>query len=169
MWKGSEEYYRSGPWNGLRFSGAPDLRPNPVFKFNFISNENKAYYEYHALDKSVISRMVMNQTNYSRQRFIWIEANSTWSLYASVPREIVTVTTFVVLMEIVSLVIHQSISEEEVVVVPFGEAKDEQKTRVIVIVIVAVAAAIISGMLLIAYLICKRGKKFRGNVTFYDL
>ena len=50
-----------------------------------------------------------------------------------------------------------------------GEAKDEQKTRVIVIVIVAVAAALIPGMLLIAYLICKSGKKFRGNVTFYDL
>ena len=87
MWKGSEEYYRSGPWNGLRFNGALDLRPNPVFKFNFVSNENEAYCEYHTLDKSVILRMVMNQTNYSRQWFIWIEADSTWSLYASVPRD----------------------------------------------------------------------------------
>ena len=87
MWKGSEEYYWSGPQNGLRFSGAPDLRPNPVFKFNFISNENEAYYEYHPLDKSVISTMVMNQTNYSHQRFIWIEADSTWSLYSFVPRD----------------------------------------------------------------------------------
>ncbi|KAF3969870.1 hypothetical protein CMV_006368 [Castanea mollissima] len=42
-----------------------------------------------------------------------------------------------------------------------GEAKDEQKTRVIVIVIVAVTAAIISGVLLIAYLICKSRTKFR--------
>jgi hypothetical protein len=31
--------------------------------------------------------MVMNETNYSRQRYIWIEADSTWSLYASVPRD----------------------------------------------------------------------------------
>jgi hypothetical protein len=23
MWKGSQKYYRSGPWNGLRYSGAP--------------------------------------------------------------------------------------------------------------------------------------------------
>ncbi|GMY21989.1 G-type lectin S-receptor-like serine/threonine-protein kinase At4g27290 isoform X2 [Fagus crenata] len=87
MWKGSKMYYRSGPWNGLGFSGAPELKPNPVFGFNFVSNENEVYYEYYLKDKSIISRMVMNQTNYLRQRYIWIEASSTWSLYATVPRD----------------------------------------------------------------------------------
>uniref|UniRef100_A0A2N9GAZ3 Receptor-like serine/threonine-protein kinase n=1 Tax=Fagus sylvatica TaxID=28930 RepID=A0A2N9GAZ3_FAGSY len=87
MWKGSKMYYRSGPWNGLGVSGAPELKPNPVFRFNFVSNENEVYYEYYLKDKSIISRMVMNQTNYHRQRYIWIEASSTWSLYASVPRD----------------------------------------------------------------------------------
>jgi hypothetical protein len=87
MWKGSKMYYRSGPWNGLGVSGAPELKPNPVFGFNFVSNENEVYYEYYLKDKSIISRMVMNQTNYHRQRYIWIEASSTWSLYASVPRD----------------------------------------------------------------------------------
>jgi hypothetical protein len=87
MWKGSQKYYRSGPWNGLRYSGAPELRANPVFQFNFVSNENEVYYTYQLINKSVITRMVMNETNYSRQRYIWIEADSTWSLYASVPRD----------------------------------------------------------------------------------
>uniref|UniRef100_A0A2N9J704 Receptor-like serine/threonine-protein kinase n=1 Tax=Fagus sylvatica TaxID=28930 RepID=A0A2N9J704_FAGSY len=87
MWKGSKMYYRSGPWNGLGVSGAPELKPNPVFRFNFVSNENEVYYEYYLKDKSIISRMVMNQTNYLRQRYIWIEASSTWSLYATVPRD----------------------------------------------------------------------------------
>ncbi|XP_050260974.1 G-type lectin S-receptor-like serine/threonine-protein kinase At4g27290 isoform X1 [Quercus robur] len=269
MWKGSEEYYRSGPWNGLRFSGAPELRPNPVFKFNFVSNENEAYYEYHNLDKSVISRMVMNQTNYSRQRFIWIEADSTWSLYAYVPRDncdsynlcgpygnciiggspicqclkgfqpksqrtwnpmnwsqgCVRRTQLscqgkdkdgflkfggLKLPDATNSWVSKNTSLEEcrikclnncscmaytnsdirgggsgcaiwygnlidirqlsaggqdlyvrMAASELGEAKDEQKTRVIVIVIVAVAAALIPGMLLIAYLICKSGKKFR--------
>ncbi|KAL4652335.1 hypothetical protein ACB092_01G225900 [Castanea dentata] len=268
MWKGSEEYYRSGPWNGLRFSGAPDLRPNPVFKFNFVSNENEAYYEYLTSDKFVMSRMVMNQTNYSRQRFIWIEADSTWSLYASVPRDncdsynlcgpfgnciigdspicqclkgfqpksqqtwnpmnwsqgCVRRTQLscqgkdkdgflkfggLKLPDATNSWVSKNMSIEECrikclnncscmaytnsdirgggsgcaiwygnlidirqlsaggqdlyVRMPaseLGEAKDEQKTRVIVKVIVAVTAAIISGMLLIAYLICKSRTKF---------
>lgn len=87
MWKGSEKYYRSGPWNGLRSSGSPELKANPVFQFNFVSNGNEVYYEYQLVNKSVITRMVMNQTNYSRQRYIWIEEDSRWSLYASVPRD----------------------------------------------------------------------------------
>lgn len=87
MWKGSEKFYRSGPWNGLRFSGAPELKANPVFEFKFVSNENEVFYIYQLINKSIITRMVMNQTKYSRQRFIWIEADSRWSPYASVPRD----------------------------------------------------------------------------------
>ncbi len=49
------------------------------------------------------------------------------------------------------------------------ETKDEHKTKVIVIVVVAVVNAIISGMLLIAYLMYKRRTKFRGNFTFSNL
>ncbi|KAG7970906.1 hypothetical protein I3843_07G109300 [Carya illinoinensis] len=87
MWKGSEKYYRSGPWNGLRFSDAPELRGNPVFEFSFVNNENEVYYEYHLPNKSIISRIVMNQTKYSRERYIWIAATSTWSPYSYVPRD----------------------------------------------------------------------------------
>ncbi|KAI9186323.1 hypothetical protein LWI28_016182 [Acer negundo] len=31
------------PWNGLRFSGAPTLRTNPIFQFNFVSNEDECF------------------------------------------------------------------------------------------------------------------------------
>lgn len=31
--KGSDEQYKTGPWNGLRFSGTPNLRENVIFKF----------------------------------------------------------------------------------------------------------------------------------------
>ncbi|KAG6689470.1 hypothetical protein I3842_11G177000 [Carya illinoinensis] len=87
MWKGSEKYFRSGPWNGPRYSGAPELRYNPVFEFNFVNNENEVYYVYHLINKSIISKIIMNQTNYSCERYIWIDATSTWSLYSSVPRD----------------------------------------------------------------------------------
>jgi hypothetical protein len=87
MWKGSKKYYRNSPWNGLEVFGAPELKPNQNFGFNFVFNENEVYYQYYHKDKSIISRMFMDQTDYSRSRYIWIEASSTWSVYASVPRD----------------------------------------------------------------------------------
>ncbi|KAK7324624.1 hypothetical protein VNO77_28340 [Canavalia gladiata] len=87
MWKGSKEYYRGGPWNGLGFSGAPELKTNPVFEFEFVSNKEEVYYTYNLRNRSMISRIVMNQTISTRQRYIWIEEAQTWRLYASVPRD----------------------------------------------------------------------------------
>ncbi|KAB5521604.1 hypothetical protein DKX38_025923 [Salix brachista] len=87
MWKGSNKYYRSGPWNGIGFSGAPEIRPNPLFSFNFISNDKELYYTYNLIDKSIITRVVLNQTTYHRQRHIWSEETQSWIPYVSVPRD----------------------------------------------------------------------------------
>nr|POE73305.1 receptor-like serine/threonine-protein kinase sd1-8 [Quercus suber] len=37
--KGTSKFYRTGPWNGLQFSGSPDLKPNQIYDFFFVSNE----------------------------------------------------------------------------------------------------------------------------------
>ncbi|XP_057955833.1 G-type lectin S-receptor-like serine/threonine-protein kinase At4g27290 [Malania oleifera] len=87
IWLGSSKYYRSGPWNGLHFSGGPDLIPNPVYDYNFISTTDEIYYIYQLKVKSLISMIVLNQTNYSRQRYVWIQAQQTWQAYSSVPRD----------------------------------------------------------------------------------
>ncbi|XP_054813944.1 G-type lectin S-receptor-like serine/threonine-protein kinase At4g27290 [Prosopis cineraria] len=87
LWKGQTKYFRSGPWNGLRFSGAPELRNNLVFDFKFVSNKDEVYYMYNLRDDSVISRIVMNQTIYVRQRLTWIDEAKSWRLFASVPRD----------------------------------------------------------------------------------
>ncbi|XP_057959278.1 G-type lectin S-receptor-like serine/threonine-protein kinase At4g27290 [Malania oleifera] len=88
MLKGSTKYFRGGPWNGLRYSGAPELRLNPVFSYKFVSNREEVFYTYELKNKSVISRVVLNQTDFPRrQRFVWIEAIKTWKLYGSVPRD----------------------------------------------------------------------------------
>lgn len=87
MWKGSKEYYRGGPWNGLCFSGAPELKTNPVFEFKFVNNKDEVYYTYNLRNKSMVSRVVMNQTSSTRQRYTWIQEAQSWRLYASVPRD----------------------------------------------------------------------------------
>ncbi|CAN6691218.1 unnamed protein product [Malus baccata var. baccata] len=84
---GTAKYDRTGPWNGLRFSGSPELKPNPLYSFKFVYNEDEVYYMYNLQDKSVISRIVLNQTTRSRDRFTWIEADQTWRAYSSAPRD----------------------------------------------------------------------------------
>ncbi|TKY66631.1 G-type lectin S-receptor serine/threonine-protein kinase [Spatholobus suberectus] len=84
MWKGSSEYYRSGPWNGVRFSG----KTTPLFNLEFVSTHDEVYYTYNPKNKSLITRVVLNQSGYSRHRYNWIEENQTWSLYSWVPSDI---------------------------------------------------------------------------------
>ncbi|GMN32314.1 hypothetical protein TIFTF001_041712 [Ficus carica] len=44
--KGSAKFYRSGPWNGLRFSGSPEQKSNPLYGFDFVYNDDEVYYIY---------------------------------------------------------------------------------------------------------------------------
>ncbi|KAL0320738.1 UNVERIFIED_CONTAM: G-type lectin S-receptor-like serine/threonine-protein kinase [Sesamum radiatum] len=87
MRKGTRNYFRGGPWNGLRFSGAPELKSNPLFDFKFVSNQDEVYYQYRLLNTSVITRLVLNETTSTRQRYVWAEPDMSWKLYASVPRD----------------------------------------------------------------------------------
>ncbi|KAJ6752169.1 hypothetical protein OIU85_002578 [Salix viminalis] len=86
-WKGSKKYFRFAPWNGIGFSGAPEIRPNRYFNFNFISNDEELYYTYDLIDKSMITRIVLNQTTYLRQRYIWRKENQSWNPYVTEPRD----------------------------------------------------------------------------------
>ncbi|XP_043811027.1 G-type lectin S-receptor-like serine/threonine-protein kinase At4g27290 [Manihot esculenta] len=87
MWKGSKFYFRSGPWNGITSSGTPQLKPNQVFSFNFVHSDDEVYHTYDPKNKSVISRAVMNQTNYKRELYIWDEASQSWSLFTYLPTD----------------------------------------------------------------------------------
>ena len=84
---GSKIYIRTGPWNGIRFSGALWLKANPWVYFTFVSNKDEVYFTYHTTKKSVITRAVLNQTVYVYERNIWIEADKKWTTVFSIPRD----------------------------------------------------------------------------------
>ncbi|KAK3006137.1 hypothetical protein RJ639_015680 [Escallonia herrerae] len=85
MRKGSVEQYRSGPWNGVRFSGAPNLIPNAIYRYRLVFNDKEVYYSYDLLNNSVISRLMLSQ-NGVLQRWTWPGGRSQgWVLYLSVP------------------------------------------------------------------------------------
>ncbi|KAL3729978.1 hypothetical protein ACJRO7_027042 [Eucalyptus globulus] len=73
---------RSGPWNGIQFSGYTQLRPNPVYSFGFVFNQNEIYYHFNLLNSSVPSMLVLNE-NGMAQRFTWVDRTHDWILYSS--------------------------------------------------------------------------------------
>lgn len=88
LWRGSKLFYRTGPSNGLGVSGSPDLKPNPVFNFTIVDNENEHYFMYTLKNESVISRLTLNQSHDVFQRMTWIESEKAWRIYATSPNDL---------------------------------------------------------------------------------
>ncbi|XP_075653985.1 G-type lectin S-receptor-like serine/threonine-protein kinase At4g27290 [Castanea sativa] len=87
MNKGTEKFYQTGPWNGLGFSGTPDLKENPVFTYNFVINSDEVYFIFNLITNSVISRALLNETSSLYERYIWVSKDKKWSLYISYPKD----------------------------------------------------------------------------------
>ncbi|XP_021735345.1 G-type lectin S-receptor-like serine/threonine-protein kinase At4g27290 isoform X2 [Chenopodium quinoa] len=80
LMKGHMEQYRNGPWNGVRFSGNPSLKPNPYFTFDFVMNSKETYYVYELLNSSVISHRILNPYG-TMQRLVWSDHVQGWVMY----------------------------------------------------------------------------------------
>ncbi|XP_062077288.1 G-type lectin S-receptor-like serine/threonine-protein kinase At4g27290 isoform X2 [Humulus lupulus] len=84
--KGTRKYYRSGPWNGVRFSGVPEmLETNPVYNFSYVYNNDEVYFTFFIKIKNVTSRIILNQTTSTRQRLVWL--NQKWNVYSISPED----------------------------------------------------------------------------------
>ncbi|GKV19864.1 hypothetical protein SLEP1_g30067 [Rubroshorea leprosula] len=79
MRKGSRKYFRTGNWKG----GVA----NQFFTPNSIANEQEIYLIYHTKSKSVITRLVLNQTTGGARRIIWNEEARTWTVYSQFPSD----------------------------------------------------------------------------------
>ncbi|XP_062186880.1 receptor-like serine/threonine-protein kinase SD1-8 isoform X2 [Phragmites australis] len=86
---GAVPVYRNGPWNGLQFSGEPEMEPNNSnFQFEFVANASNVYYTFLVNGggrSGVVSRFVLNQSRV--QRYVWLPGGQGWSLYWSLPRD----------------------------------------------------------------------------------
>ncbi|KAI3800331.1 hypothetical protein L1987_28420 [Smallanthus sonchifolius] len=78
--------YRSGPWNGKRFSGVPEMKSVSLIEFEFENNSDEVSYSFEMLNSSVYSRLVMSSSG-SLERFTWVESSGTWSEYWFAPRD----------------------------------------------------------------------------------
>ncbi|GMN72076.1 hypothetical protein TIFTF001_055209, partial [Ficus carica] len=85
--QGTSKYFRTGPWNGIHFTGTPEQRPNPLYSYDFVYNDDEVYYIYNLENKSVITRLVMNQTTSHRDRLTWNDEDKAWQIYSTAPRD----------------------------------------------------------------------------------
>ncbi|KAJ9566235.1 hypothetical protein OSB04_002201 [Centaurea solstitialis] len=72
--------YRSGPWNGIMFSGTPEKEGGTLINFEFHNSSDEIYFSFETVNASVYSRYLVT---YSRelQRLTWTAAAGDWSLY----------------------------------------------------------------------------------------
>ncbi|KAK1391743.1 Receptor-like serine/threonine-protein kinase [Heracleum sosnowskyi] len=83
--KGSAIFIRGGSWNGVRFSGTPNLNPNKIYTYQFVSNDKELYYRYF-VNSSVYTRRILNSFG-NMQRSVWIEKSQIWQIYLSAPMD----------------------------------------------------------------------------------
>ncbi|KAJ8763630.1 hypothetical protein K2173_003102 [Erythroxylum novogranatense] len=74
------EQYRPGPWNGISFSGTPQLTPNHIYRYEFVFNDQEIYYQYLLIDNSIVTKCVLSPTGLY-QRFIISDQTTSWFLY----------------------------------------------------------------------------------------
>ncbi|KAI7724671.1 hypothetical protein M8C21_021482 [Ambrosia artemisiifolia] len=72
--------FRTGPWNGLRYTGLPNLRPNPIYNFTFVHNQREIYYQNELINTSVLMRLVL-QPDGRMERFLWTDSKQQWNLF----------------------------------------------------------------------------------------
>ncbi|KAG6527219.1 hypothetical protein ZIOFF_009314 [Zingiber officinale] len=89
LWSGTEPIWRGGPWNGLHFSGAPDMADPNLFNATFVVDLNQVVYSLNGLpDPSItISVLVVDQSAGALQRRVWVGGTGAWDVTWYVPKD----------------------------------------------------------------------------------
>ncbi|PUZ65322.1 hypothetical protein GQ55_3G214200 [Panicum hallii var. hallii] len=92
IWNGPTKVWRSGPWDGVQFTGVPDTvtYKSLGFSFRFVNDGQEATYSFHVRDASIVSRLALNSTGAGGgllQRWTWLEAARAWNLYWYAPKD----------------------------------------------------------------------------------
>ncbi|KAL8237902.1 hypothetical protein R6Q59_018983 [Mikania micrantha] len=85
--KGQDITSRIGPWNGLRYTGSPNMGPNSFYNFTFVLNQREIYYQYNLIDTSAYTRLVLQPTGHL-ERLIWTSSKQEWKVYVTPQNDI---------------------------------------------------------------------------------
>ncbi|KAI4366104.1 hypothetical protein MLD38_022025 [Melastoma candidum] len=82
--QGSEIKYRTGPWNGLRWSGSTNFGSNVNYHYELVLTDEEAYYHFKLSNKSFIYRLSLSPTG-NLERLTWIDDLNRWNRFLNVP------------------------------------------------------------------------------------
>ncbi|XP_042464081.1 G-type lectin S-receptor-like serine/threonine-protein kinase At4g27290 isoform X1 [Zingiber officinale] len=86
VWQGTQPRWRSGPWNGLYFSGVPTIELDSLLRQEFVVDEQEVAAWFTVGNPSVILRSVLMPDGLLRSES-WIEETQTWNVRAYVPMD----------------------------------------------------------------------------------
>ncbi|XP_010434187.1 PREDICTED: receptor-like serine/threonine-protein kinase SD1-8 [Camelina sativa] len=86
LWNRESRVYRSGPWNGIRFSGVPEMQRFDYMVFNFTASKEEVTYSFRVTKDDIYSRLSLSSTGVL-ERFTWIEAAQTWNRFWYAPKD----------------------------------------------------------------------------------
>ncbi|ONI12007.1 hypothetical protein PRUPE_4G139500 [Prunus persica] len=79
--EGSVIKYRTGPWNGIQFSGMHNLNSDHTNTYGFVlDDDEEVYYGYKLLNSSILSKLALTQDGLL-QSYTWSDENQGWVLY----------------------------------------------------------------------------------------
>ncbi|ONK74688.1 uncharacterized protein A4U43_C03F9120 [Asparagus officinalis] len=83
----STPIWRSGAWDGTHLSGIPDMSTYRGFQFNFVNNASEVVYFYSVINRSYISRLLVNSTGFA-QRALWLPDANQWNFFWNAPKDL---------------------------------------------------------------------------------
>ncbi|XP_045826098.1 receptor-like serine/threonine-protein kinase SD1-8 isoform X2 [Trifolium pratense] len=87
LWNKNRRIYRSGPWNGKRFSGVPEMQPfTDSIQFTFVQNDHEVYYTFSIVNESLFSRLSVDSIG-ELQRLTWIHSRKIWTKFWYAPKD----------------------------------------------------------------------------------
>ncbi|KAJ4975724.1 hypothetical protein NE237_000830 [Protea cynaroides] len=84
--KGSARIWRSGPWNGQRFSGIPQMTQSYVYSYAFVNTTDELYVVYNIYNSSIFSPFVLDDSG-AIHHMMWGESNRRWNTFYSAPSD----------------------------------------------------------------------------------
>ncbi|KAF8052888.1 hypothetical protein N665_1494s0003 [Sinapis alba] len=79
--------YRSGPWDGIRFNGIPEVRPVDYLILNLSATNKEITYSYHITKNNIYSILTLTPTGLL-QRSTWVERLQSWKPLWYSPKDI---------------------------------------------------------------------------------
>ncbi|CAH8363030.1 unnamed protein product [Eruca vesicaria subsp. sativa] len=78
--------HRSGPWNGIRFSGIPEDQKLSYMVYNFTQNNEEVAYTFRMTNNSIYSRVIVSSEGFL-ERWTWTPSIGIWNLFWSSPMD----------------------------------------------------------------------------------